>query len=122
MKHSSAPVLVVEDDQFLRDMIVDTLEANDVRTATARDGKEALKYLQSSSPSSVILDLLLPGADGFAVLEHIQKQGSKIPVTVLTNLSDAGNRKRCKDAGCKAFLIKSDLDAENLWPTLRRYL
>lgn len=120
--HSHA--LVVEDDAFLAGMIGNALRENGVSVTIVGDGAAAIKALDTGTHavSVVVLDLLLPHVDGFRVLEHIAgMKGKKPPVVVLTNLSDAQNRARCKKLGCSAFIVKSDIDAQSIWPALQKY-
>lgn len=79
-------ILLVEDTEAMIIQISDILEAEGYTVKAAKNGFEALDYLESSIPDAVILDLMMPGMDGFEVLNKIRrrKQTSELPVLVLT--------------------------------------
>jgi CheY-like chemotaxis protein len=76
-------------------------------------GPEALEYLgreeQPSQQHVLLLDLNMPGMDGYEVLEHLKGNGrtKHIPVIVLTTTDDPGEIQRCYDLGCNAYVVKS---------------
>ena len=78
-------VLVVDDDDHVRRLVIDTL-GNGYLTVEARDGDEALESIDRERPDAVVLDLIMPRLDGFAVLERLQlrPETRRIPVIVLT--------------------------------------
>lgn len=123
MSHSVAhTVLVVEDEPFLRDTIQQELEQHGVRVLVAANGEEALRLLQQSEPSLVLLDLLMPKVDGVGVLTVLREAGRQTPVVVLSNLSDELDRERCAALGARGFLVKSDMDDDDLWPRISAFL
>lgn len=83
-------VLIVEDDHALRDMFAVMLTLGGFETSEARTGFEALRRLDSRAPDLVVLDLLLPGIDGFAVQQEIAADAvlRRIPVVVVTASTD----------------------------------
>ncbi|PIP65149.1 hypothetical protein COW95_03445 [Candidatus Peregrinibacteria bacterium CG22_combo_CG10-13_8_21_14_all_49_11] len=115
-------ILVAEDDTFLVDMMRKVLSKHDVRVSSAFNGKEAINLLDTDPPDLLLLDLLMPHVDGYAVLQHRKDKKSRFPVVVCSNLSDKVNRDKCKEFGVKEYLIKSDMDDEQLWPILEKYL
>jgi CheY-like chemotaxis protein len=82
----ASPVLVVDDDEDLRAVIRDTLTASGCSVQEARNGREALERVKAEPPAVILLDLLMPGMDGFEFVEELRKSdiGSSIPVIVLT--------------------------------------
>jgi DNA-binding response OmpR family regulator len=87
-KKDKAKILIVEDDKFLRELLVRKLEAEGFKISIAIEGEEALKKINEELPQLILLDLILPGIDGFNVLEQIKKDSrtNKIPVIILSNL------------------------------------
>ncbi|WP_373045072.1 DUF3053 family protein [Vulgatibacter sp.] len=77
-------VLVVDDDADTRSLVARSLEAAGFPVALAQNGDEALLRLRVAPPSLVILDLVMPGRDGFEVLQQVRAEGSQVPVVVLT--------------------------------------
>ena len=103
----SAPaILVVEDEQHLAAGIVENLEAEGYHATVARDGRVALDRLRAGAYDLVILDVMLPGLDGFSVCETIRREGSRVPVLFLTAKSGASDRIRGLELGGDDYLPK----------------
>lgn len=76
--------LIVEDDHALRQVLQDNFEFNGFRVETARDGKEALEAVEKDSYDLIVLDIMLPGVDGFEVCRRIRQQGQDAAIIMLT--------------------------------------
>jgi signal transduction histidine kinase/DNA-binding response OmpR family regulator len=117
------PVLVVEDDADVRGVLERILHGEGLRVETATDGAEALKVLEKGLPGLVLLDLMMPGMDGFQLLEAFQKNPAflQIPVVVLTamDLSER-DRERLRHAQVRRIFRKGDYSKEDLTETVRR--
>jgi len=79
-------VLVVDDEENVRRLVVETLSGDGVEVREAADGLEALAKIESDRPDAIVLDLVMPRLDGFSVLERLQQdeETRSIPVIVLT--------------------------------------
>ena len=86
--NSSSSILIVEDEPFLRDIIQMSLLEHDVSVTLASNGSEAIESIERQRPAPVLLDLLMPRVDGYAVLEYIVSRGYTFSVVVLSNLGD----------------------------------
>ncbi len=115
-------VIVAEDEAFLLEMIQKSLVRHGVRVSTAMNGKEAINLIDQDPPDLLLLDLIMPHVDGFAVLEHRKKKKMNFPVFVCTNLSDKKNILRCHEFGVTEYLIKSDMDDDQIWNAVEKYL
>lgn len=115
-------VLVAEDDAFFRETIQLALEEHGMKVVTAKHGAEAIEILGSLTPDLMLLDLLMPHTDGFAVLRHIHDKKYAFPVIILSNLSDDIDHEKCFALGAKDYFIKSDMDEDELWPKISKYL
>lgn len=122
MSASNKTVIIAEDDAYLGDMIQRSLASNGVKAVVARNGKEVIAALEKKKPDVLLLDLLMPEIDGYGVLKYLEEKGFKIPTVIVSNLSSAADRDACKKFGCKAFIVKSDIDAGALWPMIEKYL
>jgi DNA-binding response OmpR family regulator len=93
-----AKILLVDDDPAVLRAIRDILESRDYQVVTARDGEEALEKLKEENPDLMILDLLMPRMDGFAVCKELQDASwsdySNIPILVLTAVREGASRRR----------------------------
>ena len=101
-------VLLVEDEDQLRRVMKDLLEREGYRVAEARDGAQALDEVDRHAPDLIMLDLNLPGLDGYGVLQRLRSrpQTSRIPVIVLTAKGDEDNEVRVFQLGADDFLTK----------------
>jgi CheY-like chemotaxis protein len=113
------PVLVIEDDEGLREMMAQLLTLEGFQTATVANGQEALAYLHASSkPEVILLDLMMPVMDGWEFRRHQQADPALagVPVIVLSALDQA----RAADVAATAFL-KKPLDFDRLLDLVRQY-
>lgn len=95
---AKAKILVVDDDPDILDVVTIILESQDYEVVTARDGEEGLNKLKSEKPQVMILDLLMPKKDGFAVIRELKDpRWSKyaiVPILVLTSIREEAARRR----------------------------
>jgi len=106
---SEKKILVVEDEKPMARALELKLKGVGYDVDVAYDGNEALEKMKQKKYSLVLLDLVMPKKDGFAVLEEMKANGSKTMVIVTTNLSQDGDRERTKGLGVKDYLVKSDV-------------
>ncbi len=103
-----AGVLLVDDEDQLRRVMKDLLEREGYRVAEARDGVEALDEVDRFAPDIIVLDLNLPGMDGYTVLSQLRSRPAtqQVPVIVLTAKGDEDNEVRVFELGADDFLTK----------------
>ena len=93
-----AKILVVDDDPDIREAIRVVLEAHSHQVVTASDGEEGLSKLKEERPDLMILDLLMPKMDGFAMLKELQdprrSKYSNLPILILTSVREDASRRR----------------------------
>ncbi|HEX6669513.1 MAG TPA: type II/IV secretion system protein [Gemmatimonadales bacterium] len=101
-------VLLVEDEDQLRRVMKDLLEREGYTVAEARDGVQALDQVDRFAPDVIILDLNLPGLDGYSVLSQLRSRPAtrSIPVMVLTAKGDEDNEVRVFELGADDFITK----------------
>jgi type II secretory ATPase GspE/PulE/Tfp pilus assembly ATPase PilB-like protein len=101
-------VLVVDDEDHLRKLLCDLLQREGYRTVEARDGAEAISRVDQHNPDLMLLDLNLPGLDGYGVLAQLRSRADtrQLPVVVLTAKGDEDNEVRVLQAGADDFLTK----------------
>ncbi|KKS38568.1 MAG: Response regulator receiver protein [Parcubacteria group bacterium GW2011_GWA2_42_14] len=102
-------IIVIEDDVFIKEIIITRLKKDGFNVLDAADGVSGLRLIESSSPDIVLLDLLIPILDGFELLARLNKSGliKRIPVIVISNLAGEENIKRAKNLGAKEYIIKA---------------
>jgi len=101
-------VLLVDDEDSLRKVMKDLLERDGYQVTEARDGVQALDQVDRVGPDIIVLDLNLPGLDGYGVLSHLRSRPATagIPVIVLTAKGDEDNEVRVFELGADDFLTK----------------
>ncbi len=101
-------ILVVEDEADLLLMLRVSLEVAGYRVIGVASGEEAIDVLQRETPDAIILDLLLPGIDGWEVLERLRDAGHfpRIPVVVASAHASPETKQRAMSLGCRGYLSK----------------
>lgn len=109
-------ILVIEDDKFLGSAYRVKLAKAGFEVKLATDGNEGLAALQTFLPDLILLDLIMPVKDGFAVLAELKAnpQWKNIPVIVASNLGQKEDVDKSKQLGAADFIVKSDLSLENV--------
>ena len=101
-------LLLVEDDEFCRDMLSRRLERQGFEMIVAADGKEALQAARQSHPDLIVMDLDMPVMDGHTAIRALQNDPRtfKIPIIVLSAHSSPEDVHEALSAGCRAFETK----------------
>jgi two-component system, OmpR family, copper resistance phosphate regulon response regulator CusR len=107
-------VLVVEDEQKTRESLAEGLRLEDWRITTAEDGDAALAALEKDTFDLLILDWMLPGRDGMAVLQLVRSRGNQVPVLLLTARGSLDDRVAGLESGADDYLAKPFAYAELL--------
>ena len=105
-------ILIVEDEQDIQELLEAYLGDAGYETATAGDGIEAVSLFQQEAFDLVLLDVMLPGMDGFETLEEIRKESS-LPILMFTSRNDSISKVRGLRAGADDYLTKP-FDMEEL--------
>ncbi len=101
-------ILIVEDERPLAHALEMKFRNQGYETQVVMNGVEALAALKVGGIGLVLLDLIMPVMDGFAVLAELKKQGNKIPVIVLSNLGQDEDRAKTKELGAIDYFVKSN--------------
>ncbi len=117
-------ILIIEDDIFLGDVLIQKLKAADYDVHLARDGVSGLKQIREQHPDLVLLDIILPKMNGYEVLEAKQKDSAirSIPVIVISNSGQPLEINRALALGVKDYLIKAQFDPEEVIVKVRLQL
>lgn len=99
-------LLVVEDEVHLAEVISDNLEVEGFRVETVGDGLQALERIRDARPALVLLDVMLPGMDGFTLCDTLRGEGNDVPILFLTAKCDDDDRVRGLQLGGDDFLGK----------------
>lgn len=117
-------VLIIEDDERILRVHVIKFELSGMIAITANDGESGLSQMIAEKPAVVLLDLMLPGKDGFWVMEEAKKNPitKNIPIVVLSNLGQAQDKEKAMSLGAKGFLVKADTPINGLVDEVKKYM
>ena len=100
-------VMVIEDEKEIRELVRYNLERAGYRVHAVGDGEQGLEQLMASRPDVLVLDLILPGMDGFEVIRRLRLQGSRARILILTNRDDHDAIFETFRLGADGFLEKT---------------
>ncbi|UCE82376.1 MAG: response regulator [Deltaproteobacteria bacterium] len=103
-----AKILLVEDDEMSWDMLSRRLQLKGFKVVVAVDGEKAVEIAQSESPEIILMDISLPGMDGWEATKRIKAspETSAIPIIALTAHAMEGDREKAFEAGCDDYDTK----------------
>lgn len=121
----SKKIFIIEDDIFLQGLEATKLKKSGFDVEVAANGEEVSKILEKKSKIDlVLLDLMLPGMDGFDVLKMIKKEEylATTPVIIFSNLSEEKDIEKAKSLGAQDFMIKSNFNLDELTVKIKEVL
>lgn len=114
-------VLIVDDDEGIREMLKIRLEANGFLTSIVEDGEKAVQAVQKQTPDLVVMDIMMPNLDGFSTLKQInQMRAKKIPVVIITGSPIVWEDEFRMEGAC-AF-IRKPVDGNQLTKQVKEIL
>ncbi len=99
-------ILLAEDEKDLNNIITQKLTSDGYSVDSCLDGQEAIDILRYTEYDAVILDIMMPGADGYAVLQELRNTGKATPVLFLTAKDSVADRVKGLDSGANDYLVK----------------
>ena len=117
-------ILIVEDEDFLVQILKDNLALEGYSTRVANDGEEAIKEIGKKKPDLILLDIIMPKTDGFYVLKELKKnpKWKLIPVIVLSNVAEDTTIKLALEMGADEYFVKSQHPIEEVIEKVKDYL
>jgi len=109
-------ILIIEDDKFILKAMQSKFKQANFLVKASSSAEEGLKILAKLKPDAIILDILLPGINGYEFLEEIKKDPvwNKIPVIIASNLSEDPEITVKENKGYVDYVVKSELDLDDL--------
>ena len=109
-------IMWVEDDKFLSDILARKLTESGANLIHLNIGEQAPSLAEKEMPDLILLDILLPGMDGFTILEKLKSnpKTSSIPVILLSNLGQKSDIEKGKKLGAVKFLIKASMGLDEI--------
>ncbi len=114
-------ILVVDDDQAVREALGRTLRLGGYEVQMAADGEQALEAVVESVPEAVVLDIGLPGMDGLELCRRVRRLGNRVPILMLTGRDAVSDRVDGLDVGADDYMVKP-FDVGELKARLRALL
>lgn len=113
---SGKHLLWVEDDKFLGDILSRKLTAQGAIVYRAKNADEAYASIEKDIPDMILLDVILPGADGFEILQKVKisPRTKQVPVIMLSNVSQSGEIEKSKLLGAHKFLVKAAVTLDQI--------
>lgn len=99
-------VLVAEDEQHIRDGLVEILQKEGYQTLAAADGDEALRLFEQQQPDFICLDIMMPGTNGYDVCKSIRRHNQQIPIIFISAKSEEIDRVIGLELGADDFILK----------------
>ena len=99
-------ILIVEDDARLAELTRDYLESQGLAVAVQADGRRAVNQILAERPALVVLDLMLPGEDGFSICKRVRDQGYDAPILMLTARTDDLDQVQGLEMGADDYVCK----------------
>ena len=117
-------ILFIEDEGALQKVVSEVLTQEGYKVISALDGEKGLADAKALHPDLILLDLILPKVDGFAVLKKLKEdQGTEdIPVIVLTNLETAKDIEKILTLGATTYLVKANYKLEDVVKKIKEVL
>ncbi len=116
MDKTKKVLLLIEDNPLLTGLYKTAFEKEGLEVLFAHDGETGIALAKEKQPNAILLDLLMPGIDGLEVLKKIKSNSitKKIMVIILTIVSKEDSQKKAKDLGAEDYLIKSELELNEI--------
>lgn len=117
-------ILLADNDMLVTRAYKSGLEEAGYTVVVAEDGDTALSQIRALRPDTVLLELILPGLDGFTVLKTIKADPavSDVPIIILTSLSQQTDRDEAKNSGAADFLVKDEVSIRDVLLAIQRSL
>ncbi|MBI4118142.1 MAG: response regulator [Parcubacteria group bacterium] len=117
-------ILIVEDDLFLSDLLAKRLGKEGFHFAIKLDGETGLEEARKTHPNLILLDLLLPGMDGYEVLRQIKADPAlkDTPVLIVSNLGQKDEVEKGMQLGAAGFLVKAHVDLDDIVAKIQQFL
>lgn len=125
MANQDIRILIVEDDQFLRDFYQELLSSEGYTVDVAADGEEGLMKMSQGGWNLVLLDIMLPKKDGLQILQDLQARGPlkpNGPIVALTNLGNDTVINQAFSFGANGYLIKSAMNPDGVLTEIDNFL
>lgn len=124
MTDAQKHILIVEDEKPMAHALSMKLDGEGFATVTASNGEEALEALQENTVNLILLDVVMPGLNGFDFLKELKEnpEQKNIPVIIISNLSQTEDEQKAKELGAVKYFVKSDTPIATIVDEVKAHL
>lgn len=124
MDEHKKKILIIEDDEHIARVYAMKFLKEGYNTVLVTNGEQAVEKVTSEKPNLIILDLMVPKKDGFAILEEIKRKQdtASIPVLVLSNLGGKDDQDRALTLGANEYMVKINYSMQEVIDRAKSYL
>lgn len=117
-------ILIADDDPMITQIVSLGMEQKnaDATIRSTATGEKTISSIDEKAPDLIILDIRMPGGDGFTVLEHMRKKKIDIPVVILTNYRNDAYLEKSRAYGVKEYLVKHEMKLDGIVSKVSNYL
>ena len=121
---NTSKILIIEDDIFVAELLLRRLGKNGLDCISVADAEIALNRIEKEKPDLILLDIMLPGMDGYKFLQIVKanKKTTDIPVIILSNLGDKTEIAKGLKLGAEDFLVKANLNLGDVIQKIKKTL
>jgi len=120
----SKTILILEDEEILANLLQKKLTNEGYEVSVSPNGERGLEMMKEKIPDLILLDIIMPGKNGFEVLEEMRKDKKlkEIPVIVISNSGQPVELDKIKELGVRDWLIKTEFDPQEVLEKVRKQL
>lgn len=123
MDTTTKKILVVEDEDVLRNTLVDNLTAEGFNVISAVNGEEGLAMALKENPDLILVDIVMPQMDGIVMAQKIKAQkGDRVPMIILTNFDDPEHIRRAVDSNIFDYFVKTEWRIQDIMTAVKKKL
>jgi len=124
MTEATKKVLIIDDEEIIRDTLADRLQHVGIDVCTVSGGIEGLEKALSEKPDLVLLDIIMPDLDGWEVLKRLRADswGKSANIILLSILNDENSTMKALEYGVRQFIVKSDWHIDQMVTTVKENL
>ncbi|MAG12304.1 response regulator [bacterium] len=115
-------IIIIEDEIILADALKEKLTDTGYETEVAYDGESGLEKIEQGKPDLLILDILLPGINGYQVLERLQKEEVSFPILIVSNSGQVVDIEKAKKLGAADFIVKATLSLADIEDKVKKLI
>ena len=115
-------ILIIEDEIILIEALKEKLTNSGYEVRAVYDGETGLEMIKKEKPDLLVLDILLPGINGYEVMERLKEEKISLPILVVSNSGQPVEIEKAKELGANDFIIKAAFSLENIEEKVKKLI